>query len=105
MNLDSALEVLRKAVKRQKEYETKRVESDLIIDGINYKGWCITAFKDEKIDVDFFKGWLKIRNLVDEFYKQDKTKGKNETTPNKINKKMKVEETPSGIPKIPSVVK
>ena len=77
MNLDSALEVLRKAIKRQKEYETKKVESDLVIDGINYRGWYVTAFKNGKIDLDFFRGWIKIRDLVDDFYKEDKTESLN----------------------------
>lgn len=77
MNLESALEVLKKAIKKQKEYETKKVETDLIIDGKNYKGWYVTAFKDGKVDIDFFRGWIKIRDLVDEFYKHDKTESLN----------------------------
>ena len=77
MNLESALEVLKKAIKKQKEYETKKVETDLIIDGKNYKGWFVTAFKDGEIDIDFFRGWIKIRDLVDEFHEHDKTESLN----------------------------
>ena len=77
MNLESALVVLEKAIKKQKEYETKKVETDLIIDRKNYKGWFVTAFKDGEIDIDFFRGWIKIRDLVDEFCKHDKTESLN----------------------------
>ena len=72
MDLDKALDVLKRALIKQKEYESGRVAEDLIIDGKNYKNWIITAFKDGKIDIEFFKGWIKINNVLEEFVKENK---------------------------------
>ena len=48
-----------------------------VIETKNYKGWIITAFKDGKIDMDFFKGWIKINNLIFEFLDKDPTHSMN----------------------------
>ena len=77
MDLDKALDVLKRALIKQKEYDSGRVAENLIIDGKNYKNWIITAFKDGKIDMEFFKGWIKINNMIFEFLDKDPTHNMN----------------------------
>ena len=77
MDLDKTRDVLKRALIKQKEFESGRVTEDLIIDGTNYKNWIITAFKDGKIDMEFFKGWIKINNMIFEFLDKDPTHGLN----------------------------
>ena len=77
MKLDEAIDLLKRALTKQKEYDSGKVTEDLIIEGKNYKGWIITAFKDGKIDMDFFKGWIKINNLIFEFLDKDSTHSMN----------------------------
>ena len=72
MELEEALKIIKKAILRIKEYDSGKVENDLIVEGKNYKGWYIQAFKNKEIDVKFFTGWIKINNIVEEFMEANK---------------------------------
>ena len=72
MELEEALKIIKKAILRIKEYDAGKVENDLIVEGKNYKGWYIQAFKNKEIDVKFFTGWIKINNIVEEFMEANK---------------------------------
>lgn len=72
MELEEALKIIKKAILRIKEYDSGKVENDLIVEGKNYKGWYIQAFKNKEIDIKFFTGWIKINNIVEEFMEANK---------------------------------
>lgn len=72
MELEEALKIIKKAILRIKEYDAGKVENDLIVEGKNYKGWYIQAFKNKEIDIKFFTGWIKINNIVEEFMEANK---------------------------------
>ncbi len=72
MELEEALKIIKKAILRIKEYDLGKVENDLIVEGKNYKGWYIQAFKNKEIDIKFFTGWIKINNIVEEFMEANK---------------------------------
>ena len=72
MELEEALKIIKKAILRIKEYDSGKVENDLIVEGKNYKGWYIQAFKNKERDIKFFTGWIKINNIVEEFMEANK---------------------------------
>ncbi len=48
MKLDEAIDLLKRALTKQKEYDSGKVTEDLIIEGKNYKGWILRLLKMEK---------------------------------------------------------
>ena len=50
MELDEALQVLKRAIRKIREYDTGKVQEDLIVEGRNFKGWYIQAYKNNKLD-------------------------------------------------------
>ena len=80
MELEKALQVLKRAIKKQKEYDTGKIQKDLIVEEKNYNGWYVQAFKNGELDLDFFTGWIKINNLVFEFLDLNKMQTLNELT-------------------------
>ena len=72
MELDEALQVLKRAIRKIKEYDTVKVQENLIVEGKNFKGWYIQAYKNNQLDLKFFTGWIKINNVLEEFMKENK---------------------------------
>ena len=72
MELDEALQVLKRAIRKIREYDTGKVQEDLIVEGRNFKGWYIQAYKNKELDLKFFTGWIKINNVLEEFVKENK---------------------------------
>ena len=72
MELDEALQVLKRATRKIREYETGKVQENLIVEGKNYKGWYIQAYKNKELDLKFFTGWIKTNNVFEEFVKENK---------------------------------
>ena len=70
--LDEALQVLKRAIRKIREYDTGKVQEDLIVGGRNFKGWYIQAYKNNQLDLKFFTGWIKINNVLEEFVKENK---------------------------------
>ena len=73
MELDEALQVLKRAIRKIREYDTGKVQEDLIVEGRNFKGWYIQAYKNNQLDLKFFTGWIKINNMIFEFLDKDPT--------------------------------
>jgi hypothetical protein len=72
MELEGALQVLKRAIRKIREYEPGKVQEDLIVEGKNFKGWYVQAFKNKELDLNFFTGWIKINNVFEEFVKENK---------------------------------
>ena len=72
MELDEALQVLKRAIRKIREYDTGKVQEDLIVEVKNFKGWYIQAYKNKELDLKFFTGWIKINNVLEEFVKENK---------------------------------